>query len=878
MTASFSPPFTTIHGAMATPLMEQYNRIKAKHPGEILLFRLGDFYEMFDEDARTASRVLGIVLTSRQKGEGRIPMAGIPHHSSQSYINRLLKAGLRVAVCEQLQDPEEAEGLVERDVVRVITPGTLVEESILEEKRNNYLAAAVADGPRTGLAWVDLSTGAFKCEDIPGDHLTDEIVRLSPSETLLPTSAAEELTERIKQAAGGIVTSFHDWTFDRDNARRGLLEHFKVKSLTGFGVEELGPAIAAAGAILAYLKDTQKGPLAHLTRLERHVAEGRMFLDRQTQASLELTETMRTGERKGTLLWVIDRSRTPMGARLLRDWVTAPLAKTADVKARLGAVEELFEGERLRTDVQDLLKNVSDLERALARVGAGRANARDLVGLRTSLQPLPKLAGLKFKARALKDLKIGTHEKLAAYLGQALADDPPHQITEGGIIRKGFHEELDKLRAMAVDGKGWIAEFETREAKRSGIPSLKVSYNRVFGYYIEITNTHQAKVPADYVRKQTLKNAERYITPQLKDYETTVLNAEDRSKEIEVEVFREVRARVGEEIAELQDTARSLAALDALSALAQTAREQNYAKPDVDESLEMEVRDARHPVLEAVMDEKVVPNDVIVGGETPIQLITGPNMAGKSTYIRQAALVALMAQMGSYVPASKARIGIVDRIFTRVGAADELSRGQSTFMVEMSETANILNNATKRSLIILDEIGRGTSTFDGVSIAWAVTEHLHDRLKARTLFATHYHELTELGKTLAGVRNLRVAVKEWGEGIVFLHRIEEGATDKSYGIHVARLAGIPQTVVDRSKVILAGLEAMTAERGGVKKPRAGDLRQLALFAATAPPPPAEDPLRGELAALDPNKLTPMQALQKLADLADRARRVTKHPG
>lgn len=858
---------------MATPLMEQYNRIKAKHPGEILLFRLGDFYEMFDEDAKTASRVLGIVLTSRQKGEGRIPMCGIPHHSSQSYINRLLKAGLRVAVCEQLQDPEEAEGIVERDVVRVITPGTLVEESILEEKRNNYLAAAVADGAKVGLAWVDLSTGAFKCEDIPGEHLSDELTRLTPSETLLPTSAAEERTETIRQAAGGIVTAWHDWTFDRDNARRALLEHFKVKSLTGFGVEELGPAIAAAGAILAYLKDTQKGPLAHLTRLERHVAEGRMFLDRQTQASLELIETMRGGERKGTLLWVLDRSRTPMGARLLRDWVTAPLARAADVKARLGAVEELFENERLRLDVQDALKSVMDLERTIARVGAGRANARDLVGLRSSLAPLPKLAALKYTSKALKDLKIGTHEKLAQHLGAALADDPPHQITEGGIIREGFHAELDKLRAMAVDGKGWIAEFETREAKRSGIPSLKVSYNRVFGYYIEITNVHQAKVPADYVRKQTLKNAERYITPELKDYETTVLNAEDRSKEIEVEVFREIRARVAKEIAELQDTARSLAALDALGALAQTAREQNYAKPDVDESLELELRDARHPVLEAVMDEKVVPNDVIVGGATPIQLITGPNMAGKSTYIRQAALVALMAQMGSYVPAAKARVGLVDRIFTRVGAADELARGQSTFMVEMSETANILNNATKRSLIILDEIGRGTSTFDGVSIAWAVTEHLHERLKARTLFATHYHELTELGQTLKGVRNMRVAVKEWGEGIVFLHRIEEGATDKSYGIHVARLAGIPQEVVDRSKVILAGLEAMTAERGGGgKRPRKDDLRQMALFMPPAPPKPPDDPLRRELAGLDANKLTPIQALQKLADLADRAKR------
>jgi DNA mismatch repair protein MutS len=850
--------------------MEQYSAIKAKHPNEVLLFHLGDFYEMFYEDAKTAARVLQIVLTSRSKGESKIPMAGIPVRAAQNYINRLLKAGLRVAVCEQTQDPEEAEGIVERAVTRIITPGTLVEEAILEEKRNNYLAAAVEDGGKTGLAWVDLSTGEFRLEDLPSEHLADELVRLSPSETLLPSATAEAQSLRVGQASGGIVTAWHDWTFDRDNAARALREHFEVKSLSGFGVEDLGPAVAAAGAILAYLKETQKGPLRHLVRLERHVAEGRMFLDRQTQASLELTETLRTGERQGTLLWVLDRTRTPMGARLLRGWATSPLSRVEDVRARLAAVGELFENETVRKAVQKNLEGVSDLERALARVGSGRANPRDLVGLRASLAPLPELAGLKFKAKGLKDLEIGTHGKLAAYLGKALADEPPHLLTEGGIVRKGFHEELDKLRSLATDGKSWIAEFESKEAKRTGIPSLRVSYNKVFGYYIEITNVHQSKIPTDYVRKQTLKNAERYITPDLKDYEATVLNAEGRSKDLEYEIFQEIRSKVAEEIPELQRTARALAALDALASLAQVARENNYAKPEVDESLVLDARDTRHPVLEAVREEKVVPNDVVAGGESPILLITGPNMAGKSTYIRQAALLALMAQMGSYVPAAKARIGIVDRIFTRVGASDELARGQSTFMVEMSETANILNNATARSLIILDEIGRGTSTFDGVSIAWAVTEHLHEKLRARTLFATHYHELTELGKTLKGVKNLHVGVKEWGDGIVFLHRIMEGPTDKSYGIHVARLAGIPQAVVDRSKVILAGLEAMTDGPKASRKPRAADLLQLALFAPPALPQ-AEDPLRKELAALDPNRLTPIDALRKLADLAARAK-------
>jgi DNA mismatch repair protein MutS len=855
--------------------MEQYSRIKAKHASEILLFRLGDFYEMFYEDAQTASKVLGIVLTSRSKGESRIPMCGIPYHSSQSYINRLLKAGHRIAVCEQLQDPEEADGIVDRGVVRVITPGTLVEESILEEKRNNYLAAAVADGPKIGLAWVDLSTGEFRLADLPGERLIDELVRLTPSETLLPSSVVESQGPRVQAAAGGIVTAFHDWTFDRDNAKRSLCEHFGVKSLRGFGCEELGPAVAAAGAVLAYLKETQKGPLQHLTRLERYVGEGRMFLDRQTQASLELTETLRSGERKGSLLWVLDRTRTPMGGRLLREWVTSPLLRVDDIRSRLGAVTEFVGDDPLRTRVQELLQVIFDLERALARVGSGRANARDLVGLRSSLQPLPALAALKFKAKGLASLQISTHAELASYLGKALQDDPPHLLTEGGIIRSGFHDELDKLRSISTDGKSWIANFEAAEIRRTGIASLKVGYTQVFGYYIEITNVHKEKIPSGYVRKQTLKNAERYITPELKEYETLVLNAEDRLKDIEYEVFQKVRSRVAEEIAEVQSTARSLAFLDAAASLAQAAVENKYVLPEVDDSTAFEVRDARHPVLEAVLEEKTVPNDIVLTGDKPIAMITGPNMAGKSTYIRQAALVALMAQMGSYVPAGSAKIGAVDRIFTRVGAADELTRGQSTFMVEMSETANILNNATNRSLIILDEIGRGTSTFDGVSIAWAVTEYLHDKLKSRTLFATHYHELTELGRVLKGVRNLHVSVKEWGEGIVFLHRIVEGPTDKSYGIHVARLAGIPKPVVERSKVILAGLESMTLDqtdrpRIAAQKPKPGELQQLALFSAV--PRPQRDPIRDEIGAVDYNKLSPIDALKKLAELVERARK------
>src|SRR5436190_1827968 len=604
--------------------MEQYAQIKAKHITEILLFRLGDFYEMFYEDAKTASKVLGIVLTSRSKGDARIPMCGIPHHSSQSYINRLLKAGHRVAVCEQLQDPEEAEGIVERGVVRVITPGTLLEESILEEKKNNYLAAPVDAGAKPGLAWVDLSTGEFHVADLPGDRLVDELVRLMPSETLLPSSLTETQGPRVQAAAGGLLTAYHDWTFDRDNAMRLLCEHFGVKSLRGFGCEELGPADAAAGAVLAYLKETQKGPLQHLTRLERYVGEGRMFLDRQTQTSLELTETLRSGERKGSLLWVLDRTRTPMGARLLREWVTSPLLRVEDIRGRLGAVKELVEDDALRTGLQELLKLIFDLERALARVGSGRANARDLVGLRASLEPLPKLAALKFKAKGLSSLRIGIHAELSAFLTKALQDDPPHLLTEGGIVRRGFDAELDKLHAIATDGKSWIANFEATEVKRSGISSLKVGYTQVFGYYIEITNAHKEKIPAGYVRKQTLKNAERYITPELKDYESLVLNAEDKLKDLEYEVFQKVRARVAEEIAELQQTARALALLDGAASLAQVAGENKYVLPEVDDSTTFDVRDARHPVLEVMIEEKVVPNDVLLTADKPVALITGP--------------------------------------------------------------------------------------------------------------------------------------------------------------------------------------------------------------------------------------------------------------
>ncbi|MBI4565620.1 MAG: DNA mismatch repair protein MutS [Planctomycetes bacterium] len=861
---------------MPTPLMEQYAQIKKEHQDAILLFRLGDFYEMFYRDAETASRVLGIVLTSRAKGEGRIPMCGVPYHSATSYINRLLKAGHRVAICEQMQDPEEADGVVERAVVRVITPGTLVEETILDAKRANHLAAVATDGARCGLAWADTSTGRFLAHEIDASRLDDELARIEPAETLVAESH-DKLVERLRHIGGGLVTPYHDWVFDPASGRETLLEHFGVATLRGFGCDDLTIGLGAAGALLSYLRETQKGPQRHLTRLERYQSSGRMFLDAHTQAALELRETSR-GERDGSLLATIDRTATAMGARLLSDWIASPLTDLDAVRARHDAVEELRSDRRVREELTKTLEMACDLERVLARLGAGRAHARDLVALRQTLTLMPDLrrlaAGLKSAAAARIAADLSEHAELRTLLERAIEDEPPHLLTEGGLIKKGYHEELDRIRSITTDGKGFIASFEQREVARTGISSLKVGFNKVFGFYIEVTNVHREKIPADYIRKQTLKNAERYITPELKDHEATVLNADRRSKDLEHELFTQVRDRAAGQIPPLQATARALAELDALRSLAEIAEERGWVRPDMEEEPVLDIRDGRHPVLEGVLASTFVPNDLAFPSDARIFIITGPNMAGKSTYLRQAALLALLAHIGSFVPAARARIGGVDRIFARVGASDDLTRNASTFMVEMSETANILNHATERSLLILDEIGRGTSTFDGVSIAWAVVEYLHERTRARTLFATHYHELTDLARALPGVRNLHVAVREWGDQVLFLHKILEGPTDRSYGIHVARLAGLPKQVIDRSKTILAGLEALTLGEGDrprleARKPKKGELMQATLFAA---PPTKPSPIEEALRAIDVNRLAPLDALATLARLVEMAKK------
>ena len=858
-------------------MMRQYQSIKAQYPDMILLYRMGDFYEMFFDDAKVASRVLGLTLTSRSKGDKAIPMAGVPHHSAHNYVKRLIGAGHKVAVCDQIEDPREAKGLVARDVTRVITPGTLTEDALLECKEHNYLAALLVKDETAGLAWVDLSTGQFEVEETAAGKVMDELTRLGPSELLVPESMSREgrgPVEALRLETQTMITSRPDWAFGRDAAMRTLLKHFGVHSLEGFGCDGLGPALCAAGAAVNYLQETQKISLGHIRRMSRCGAGERVTLDRVTQLSLELTRTMRGNERQGTLLWVLDRTLTPMGGRMLRTWLTGPLRSREAIMGRQDCVAEFFEHRALRRELRVCLDDVYDVERLTTRVATGRANARDLLSLRRSLEGMPGLKERLAGARCarLKELGAGIDpvDEVRALVGAAMAPEPPVTLREGGLIRDGYSAELDELRSLQRDAKSWIARFQAQEMERTKISSLKVGYNKVFGYYLEVTHVHQEKVPPDYVRKQTLKNAERYITPELKEYETRVLTADERAREMEYDLFMEVRGQVAGHAGRMQETARLLAELDCLAALADVAADYGYTRPIMTDEREMVIKDGRHPVLERTLAEMFVPNDTEIDGEnTLIMMITGPNMAGKSTYIRQVALIALMAHVGSFVPAESARIGMVDRIFTRVGASDELSRGQSTFMVEMVETANILNNATDRSLIILDEVGRGTSTFDGVSIAWAVAEHIAQHNHSRTLFATHYHELTELNALFGCIKNYNVAVKEWQDEVIFLRRILAGGTDKSYGIHVARLAGVPQEVVERAKTILANLESATLD--GEDKPKFAltsrqRARQRSLGVQLTIFDSESDLLVQTLRGLDLTTMTPVEAINRLAEL------------
>jgi DNA mismatch repair protein MutS len=814
-----------------TPMMQQYREAKERHPGMLLLFRMGDFYELFEEDADTAARVLGLTLTSRDK---TMPMAGFPHHSLENHLRKLLHAGHRVAICDQVEDAALAKGLVRREVTRVVTPGTLTEDDLLDPRRPNHLAALRSSGAVVGLAWVELSTGQFMAADVPAERLADELGRLAPSECL--NVEAEKAIDPLRSVLPGMaVTARPDWTFEPATAATTLLRHFHVTTLAGFGFEPNQPCLAAAGALLLYLQETLKASLAHIGRLRPFRQDNFLLLDEVTRRSLELIRTLRDSARDGSLFSVVDRTVTPMGARLLQEWIVAPLADRAAITARLDAVAELKDEQGLREELRERLGGAFDLQRLTARVSTGRASPRDLSGVARTLRLLPPIKAKVTARRAalLRELeeRLELCPDLREALDVALVDDPPLSPHEGGLIRPGHDPELDRLQAITRDGKGWIARYQADEILRTNIPSLKVGYNQVFGYYIEITHAHAAKVPADYQRKQTLKNAERYITPELKAHEEEVLTAEQKIFQREYELFLNLRDQVAAQTPRLMQTAEVLATLDVLASLADLAVARDYCRPELVDEPVLEVIDGRHPVLDQTLPPGTfVPNDIHLSPENGwFLLITGPNMAGKSVYLRQQALLVLMAQMGSFVPARQARIGLADRIFTRVGASDELSRGQSTFMVEMTEAANILNNASPRSLVILDEIGRGTSTYDGLSLAWAITEYLHDSAGCRALFATHYHELAQLGNKLAGLRNGNASVREWKDEIVFLHKIVPGPADQSYGIHVAQLAGVPESVLVRAREVLAELEAhpLPARRRAGR--RAGSPGQPTLF-------------------------------------------------
>ncbi|UCG15364.1 MAG: DNA mismatch repair protein MutS [Phycisphaerales bacterium] len=881
--------------------MRQYLDQKKQAHDAILLFRMGDFYETFYEDAKVVSKVLGIVLTARSKGENPIPLAGIPYHALDGYLAKLVAAGYRVAISEQVEDPKTARGVVRREIVRIVTPGTLTDETLLDEKSDNSLASVCVRGPSAGLAVVELASGRFRAFEVGGKEAIDELARLRPAEVLIedegiaagaddsPTSlSASRIAEEVHALCGASIARRSPHEFSPYNAEKTLLDHFGTATLAGFGFDEMTPALCAAGGAITYLHETQKTSLSHITRIEPHCVSSCLRLDHSAFRSLEIERTLRTGSREGSLLHAVDRTVHPIGVRRLRQWLCAPLTIVDDIIARQDAVAILVEQDATRAEVRTTLKQMADIERISARVALRRASPRDLAGLGRTLDQLPALqAALDgLPTPLLRDLHnaLGGLTNLAAMLGQAIRPDAPLTVREGGIIADGFNTELDRLRATGRDGQRWLADYQRREADAAGIGSLKVGFNKVFGYYIEVTNTFRDRVPPHYVRKQTIKNAERYITDELKQYETEILTAEEKANDLEFRLFEQARDTVADELPALQRVADATGQLDVLAGLAELAVGHHYVRPEVitgdasrppgrETACSLHVVDGRHPVLDQTLTDGFVPNDCTIDGtDARVLIVTGPNMAGKSTYIRQVALLVVLAQTGSFVPAASMTFSPADRIFARVGASDEIARGQSTFMVEMIEAANILNNATPRSLVVLDEIGRGTSTFDGLSLAWAITEHLANTVRCRTMVATHYHELTELAELLSGVRNYNVAVREWPgddkreEGIIFLHKIVPGGTDKSYGVHVARLAGVPRGVVDRSRQILTELE-----RGFTRESRTSELAgartktdpQLQLF---------EDPVEAVarmLREMDVNTLAPIDALQKLKDLQDR---------
>jgi DNA mismatch repair protein MutS len=870
-----------------TPLMTQYYKVKKANPDTILLFRVGDFFETFDEDAKIASKVLGITLTKRSNGAaGDVPLAGFPHHAIDTYLPKLVRSGYRVAVCEQMENPKFAKGIVKRDVIEVITPGVAFSDKLLDHKKNNYLMGICIKPSQhsgsdeiAGIAFSDISTGEFYTFEVPVAILLQQAESISPSEILVQKKDREKITQLVHKINPSIkITKVDDWVFNLDYAKELLLMQFKTVTLKGFGVEDLYAGIIASGVVLNYLQETQKANLSHINKISAYNHSDFMALDFATKRNLEITFSMQDGGREGSLISILDKTETSMGGRLLKKWISTPLKKLELILKRQESVEELYNAKDVRKKLKETLKEIGDLERLISKVCTGRANPREIISIKTSLRKIPEIKDIlqRIGTDTLKTLTANLNPlaPIVDKIQGALVDSPPLSIIDGGVIKNDFSAELDDLRDISLHGKDWIAKLQRTERERTNISSLKVSYNRVFGYYIEISNAHKEKVPDYYIRKQTLVNSERYITPDLKSYEEKILNAEEKIYELESQLFNELRLEIASEASKIQENARMIAMLDCFLSFAECAEEFNYIKPELSENSSIEIVEGRHPVVERILPpgEKFTPNDCHLDNEKDqIILLTGPNMSGKSVYLRQIGLIVLLAQIGSFVPAKKARISIVDRIFTRVGASDNITAGESTFLVEMQEAANILNNASNRSLVLLDEIGRGTSTFDGISIAWALTEYLHENpnVAAKTLFATHYHELNEMAEIFPRIKNYKVEVREYDDKVIFLHKVSSGRADHSYGIQVAQMAGLPKFVTNRAKEILQNLESkeLTPYEERKEKLKKGhvDENQINLFEIK------DDKLRDEIKEIKIDSLTPIEALNKLNELKKRVK-------
>jgi len=888
------PPIFSYLFIMSTPLMKQYSEVKAKYPGTVLLFRMGDFFETFDEDAKITSRVLGITLTKRGNGaSGETPLAGFPHHALDTYLPKLLKAGLRVAICEQLEDPKFAKGIVKRDVIEVVSPGVAFSDKVLDQKQNNYLAAialpsAVATGDDIiGFSYVDISTGEFAAAEIPFRALEQQINSITPSEILVQKRDKEALQQLLRICYNGLFTTIDDWVFHFDYGYETLIRHFHTQSLKGFGVDTMTVGIAAAGSVMHYLNETQKANLAHILKIVPLNISDTIVLDPSTKRNLEITSSF-GGSSDGTLFSVLDRCLTPMGGRLLKKWISHPLKNLDQIRWRSGGVSTFVENDSARKKISAELAEIGDVERLIAKIATGRATPRDMVAMKYILRRIPALKTILNDIPTPPCSEINSAllpiEPVADAIERAIVDAPPINFADGGVIRRGYNAELDELTTLAHSAKEWVANMQKKERERTGISSLKIGFNNVFGYYIEITHTHKDKVPADYIRKQTMTNAERFITPELKEYEEKILHAEEKILALETTLFNELRMLVASHAGTVQQNAYQIAVIDCIISLAQVAAANGYVRPEINDSAQLYIEDGRHPVIEILLPvgEKYVSNSVSIDtSENQILIITGPNMSGKSSYLRQVGLIVLLAQIGSFVPAKKAVIGLVDNIFTRVGASDNIASGESTFLVEMHEAANIVNRATSRSLILLDEVGRGTSTFDGISIAWALTEYLHEHIGARTLFATHYHELNELAELFPRIKNYKVDVREYGDKVIFLHTVTPGTADHSYGIQVAKMAGLPEELTERAKKILNNLEdtqlrphgmsdgerpedLLHLRAGGRRKigPNTEEKIQLTMFEMK------DDELRATLTKLDINSLTPLEALKILAKLKE----------